>query len=294
MALTDWLIRDLKRAGERFGNLRLSDVVRQYWRVLRLHRGKAAGSAAPVTAADTSGPGLRVVISLTTIPVRLGHILPTLRSLLDQSEPADRIVLNYPGVSGRTRDAYPDPGALGLPPGVDINRCDDVGPATKLLPTLSAEPDALIIVVDDDVVYPRDFVATLKAAHRRAPDVAWGYRGVTLVPATRYVDLHHVFASAVGEPRDVDVLFGTWGYAVTAAMFDGQVHDFSHASDAVRWADDIWISGHLARRNVARRIPPARSFPVESLAALFGSLSGGVNKSGENDAAAIAHFKADW
>jgi len=62
----------------------------------------------------------------------------------------------------------------------------------------------------------------------------------------------------------------------------------------VRFVDDIWVSGHLARAGVLRFVVPAGGLPLETRASGLAALTYGVNKSGENDAIAIRHFAADW
>jgi len=236
----------------------------------------------------------RLVVTLTTIPARAQRLRATLRSLLDQTEPADRIVLCLPDTSRRTGMPYPDPATLGLPAGIEVLRCTDEGPASKLLPTLRAEPQALIVVVDDDVIYPRDFLAALLAAHRAAPDAAVGLRGVRIVPGVPFPALTHVMCSAIPAPVAVDILFGTWGYLVPPGALDDAVHDFAGQPDAVRWVDDVWISGHLAWRGVRRVVVPTRRFPVETPSSAVQALTDGPNRSGRNDADAIAAFTPHW
>lgn len=283
--------RNLARATARFRNASAGEIAAMYWRAARLQ------FTASTPSRHIPQPSIRperVVISLTTIPARARHIRPALLSLLDQDEPADRILLNYPVTSLRTGAPYPDPATLDLPAGIDVLRCTDSGPSTKLLPAIGAEPGALIIVADDDVIYPSDFVATLLAAHRSEPAPAWGYRGVALNRQAPFAELSHIFASALDEPQVADILFGTWGYAVTADMFDEGVFNYPGVDDAVRWVDDVWISGHLARRGVPRKIVASRLFPVESLTVMRQALTSGINRSGENDEIAIAAFGDDW
>src|SRR5690606_16613106 len=99
----------------------------------------------------------RLVVSLTTIPERMPFLRPVLDSLLEQDRAPDRIVLALPERSLRSGRPYPEP--RGLPSGVDILGCADTGPSTKLLPVLGAESGALIVAVDDDVIYPVDFLS---------------------------------------------------------------------------------------------------------------------------------------
>jgi hypothetical protein len=233
------------------------------------------------------------VITLTTIPARARLLAPVLRSLIDQSQPADRIVLALP-YKTRRHQAYPEPETLDLPAGIDVIRCEDEGPATKLLPALKLEPGAVMIVVDDDVIYPRRFIETLLAEHRRKRQAAIGFRGIRLQEGVTFPALDHVFATGVSKPTQVDVLFGTWGYLVPPNALGDAVHDFSDSPAEVRWVDDVWISGHLARAGVPRFVARANELPLETPASFRAALTAGVNKSGENDEIALKVFADDW
>lgn len=281
------LWRDLGRAFDRFRHVPPAGIVPLYWRALTIGRQKLAVQTPPRRAE-------RVVVSLSTIPSRAKRLGGVLNSLLDQTEPADRIVLALPDFSGRENTAYPPVDTLGLPEGIAVLRTADHGPATKFLPALEAEPDAVIVVVDDDVILPRDFLATLLAAHRRLPGCALGYRGVQLVPGQAFVDLTHILATAVSAPTKVDVLFGTWGYLLPVGVLDHIGREHGETDDHMRWVDDVWLSGMLARRKVPRLVVPARAFPIETGNALRLALSGGPNRSGDNDHRAIAAFRDDW
>lgn len=288
MTFSGTLRRNVARSLARYRNVRLAGIAGLYARSAMMHlpiRRKPRSAAARPE---------RIVVSLTTIPARTAMMGPALRSLLDQDTPADRIMLCLPRHSRRSGAPYPEPGTLNLPEGVDVLRCEDQGPATKLLPALKAEPEALIVVADDDVIYPRDFLSTLLQAHRRRPEAALGLRGACLREGVRFPDLWHELCSGIDGMREVDILFGTWGFMVPAARMDAAVHDFSGHAEAVRWVDDVWISGHLARLGIPRLVVPARSFPIETLAAFRQALTYGPNRSGENDAQAIAAFADHW
>ena len=277
--------RELRRALARLGNVGLSGLVRAIWRALALNLGRPA-------VASRSRPE-RVVITLSTTPPRATSLGTTLRSLLDQSEPADRVLLALPFVT-RGGAPYADAQSIALPAGVDVLRCTDEGPATKLLPALQEEPEALLIVVDDDVIYPRNFVETLLREHRLRPDAAIGYRGVRLSRGVAFSNLDHVFATGISEPAQVDVLFGTWGYLLPVGAFDEDVFKLDTAPAEMRWVDDIWFSGQLARRGVPRWVVSADQLPLDSFNALRSSLTGGVNASGHNDETGLRYFWDSW
>ena len=231
----------------------------------------------------------RVVVGLTSIPERAALLAPALRGLVDQTCPADRLVLCWPDMSLRTGKPYPAP--PDVPSGVEILRCEDFGPATKLLPLLEAEPGAVVIAVDDDVIYPDDFIETLLEGHRQHPGAALGFRGWRLQPGLDPRDYDHVFGTALRSPADVDILLGTWGYLIPPGALDAVVSEFSGWPEEVRWADDVWISGHLMRRGARRLAIPARGLPMETAASRVAALTDGINRSGHNDRTAIAAFE---
>lgn len=104
----------------------------------------------------------RIVVSLTTIPSRIGNLDKVLDSLIDgQTVKPDVVYLNVPHVFGRTSEAYDLSKMTYSHPKLKILRCDDYGPVTKLLPALEAEhanKGTVIIYADDDNIAPYDFI----------------------------------------------------------------------------------------------------------------------------------------
>ena len=110
----------------------------------------------------------RIVFSLTSSPKRIVKIEPTILSLLQQSVPADMIQLNLPRIFTRNNETFPKNLTVQYPillnPKIRIVWSDDLGPVTKLVPTLHTEtnPATLIIIVDDDTIYPINMLAMMK------------------------------------------------------------------------------------------------------------------------------------
>src|SRR6266853_755953 len=112
-------------------------------------------------AANRKFDNRRVIASLSTVPDRINNLRPTIQSLLKQTRPPDEIVLAIPEFSIREQRPYVVPEYLLRLPRVRILHCGkDWGPATKFIPVVQEERTAargntLIMVVDDDRVYPR-------------------------------------------------------------------------------------------------------------------------------------------
>lgn len=96
------------------------------------------------------------VVSMSTVPWRLARI-PALVETLHRALPRAAIVINIPVVLKRTGASYGEvPAGLAELPYVIVQRCDDVGPITKVLPTFTLTrelPDVVILSLDDDMCY---------------------------------------------------------------------------------------------------------------------------------------------
>lgn len=219
-------------------------------------------------AANTSRSS--VIISLTTIPSRLPHIAPTLKSLMRQTRAPASINLNLPHMSIREKVPYAVPAFLQGLGSVKIHRCDDMGPATKVVPTLQREKQyQAIIVVDDDRIYPSNLVADLEDAAAANPGAAFGMSGwrvppdlvdrpSTIVANFRMQAPSPVRARRLRAPYAVDILQGLSGYIVRPGFFNlTQLVDYSGAPRESFYVDDVWISGHC---KVPRFVIPSRRY----------------------------------
>jgi Glycosyl transferase family 2 len=205
----------------------------------------------------------RVIAALSTLPSRINNVRPTIRSLLRQTRPPDEIVLAIPEFSVREQRPYELPEYLSRLPRMRLLRCGkDWGPATKFIPIIREElaagrGDTLIMVVDDDRVYPRDVLATYLHYHTQLRDAAICIRGAAM---PRTLDWRHatmIYGSELREPQRIAVITGCGSYLIQPRLFGESLWDYSQAPRGAFYMDDIWISGYLARHNVARYVVPA-------------------------------------
>lgn len=95
-------------------------------------------------------------LSLTTIPERMDNAYDVIKKLLSDDKSLDKIVLNVPWKYKRF-GITPDCGKLESirDNRFILNRTNDYGPLTKILPTLDLIPRESILVVCDDTEYNR-------------------------------------------------------------------------------------------------------------------------------------------
>jgi hypothetical protein len=193
----------------------------------------------------------KVVVTMTASPDRLAGMDRTVRTLLNQSCPPDEIHLNIPHRFLRTGEAYEIPGWCGsLDPRIRVFRVDDIGPATKSVPTverLGPDEDVVIVIADDDVLYLQESLEVLLrevASDRRA---AYGFSGY---------DFGTNWESILARGRSgVEVIEGWACIAVHRSCFGvGYAAHMARANEsrACFCHDDVVMSSWLESRGVRR------------------------------------------
>lgn len=195
---------------------------------------------------------------------------PAILSLIDQTAHVDEIAVN---ISRRSRkgEEYVIPEWLqelnDTPHASNYGHVKiyyavkDVGPATKLIPTIVREkPGTRIVVVDDDIIYNSHTVAHLVSRFEQLNEgeqnakIAVTNFGVNIgkdgkVPLSNW---GRVMSFVKGE-RDVDLVQGFSGYVVTPEMFPHDTVNIELANPEAFFVDDVWFSGMLANNGIKVR-----------------------------------------
>src|SRR5438874_9605501 len=214
-------------------------------------------------AANRKFDNRRVIASLSTVPDRINNLRPTIQSLLKQTRPPDEIVLAIPEFSVREHRPYVVPKYISRLPRVRVLHCaEDWGPATKFIGAIQDElaagrENSLIMVVDDDRLYPRDALETYLYYSEQLPNAALCFRGAAMPSTLDWDDAKMIRASELREPRPVAVITGCGSYLIQPRFFDESLWNYSAAPQVAFDIDDIWISGWLRRRGVKRYVVPA-------------------------------------
>jgi hypothetical protein len=278
----------------------MAQGLRECCRFVNLHR-RFSLLGAGVQPADPGAGPAGIVVTLSTLPSRIGKILPALNSLLDQTVMPDRIFISLPPFSRREQKAYDVPEGLRNHPVVTLLPAErDWGPATKLIPVLrhfEKSPETAILAVDDDNVYPRTFLATFLRYATAIPDAAFSLRGCSIPVSRRWKDCREFKGSQLTSPAPTDIIEGCGGILVRPRFFDADFFDYAKAPPEAFFVDDIWISGHLARRSIPKYVLPFSGAFVylPSLTTFSGTaLDRGENRSGKNNDVMIDYFGAYW
>ena len=261
-----------------------------------------------VCARNYNRMACRVVLSLTTTPVRISKIRPVLASLLAQTTRADAIILTVPLVMRRTGQAYTipewltntsDPDYL---EGITLHRSQlDYGPATKLVGALEVESDdhTRIIYLDDDTEYDPRLVEELVKLSDAHPHAAIGYSAVCMdlqppagfaCPLMQLFLMEPLLKQAYAQPTllwNVPVLEGHWSVCTRRGFFN--VEEFKHMMEGAPLAffmnDDVNINAYLSSKRVPRLVVISDKLtrdqvPMKTMD--YDSLSDALHKGGGN------------
>ena len=170
-----------------------------------------------------------IYVSVSTIPQRIKTINKSIDSLLNQTLKPDKIFINIPNEFRRFKEKIKDNEIPKFSENVEITRCEDCGPGTKLLGSLNKIDDnSLLILADDDQIYENFMIDKLHHFYNKNPNNAYCF----------YV--HPLGKFGIGQGAD--------GFAINTKHLDG-IQDFYDKIvkdyDELFLYDDLWISYFL-------------------------------------------------
>ena len=193
----------------------------------------------------------RIIVGLTTSPQRIKHLEPVLKSILRQSCPPDEIHLNIPYVFKRDGSTYIIPDFLkNLDSRIKIVRTEDIGPGTKVIPTLLGLDDlsdTLVITADDDTLMLPQTIEVIAKAFSKDSSAVYGLSGYRLNPD--FTPLHNNHKTAV------DILEGYAHFAVHRKFVGDDFMAYlkiTHSVPAGFLHDDAVLANYFALRKIAR------------------------------------------
>lgn len=139
---------------------------------------------------------MNIIVSLTSYPARINTVHLTIKSLLEQTKKADKVVLWLASGQFSNKADLPEQLLDLIPHGLTIDWCEnDIKSYKKLIPSLKEYPDDIIVTVDDDIIYDKNMIKILYDFHRENPNVIIAHRITRL-----YINSHNSFAIF---PRDL-------------------------------------------------------------------------------------------
>lgn len=221
-----------------------------------------------------------LIVSLTSFPERIHRVHMTIYSILQQLIRPDRLLLWL------AHDEFPQ-GEADLPQdllalkayGLDIRFCENIRSYKKIIPTLQAFPEDVIVTADDDVYYPRDWLKKLYLAYREQPSVIHGHRVHQLSCTSEgnvlpYAQWKYCLSYTENNASFKQLITGAGGALWPRGALHEMVTDVQAFLRLAPHADDLWLWAmavlngtkiHIPKDNKAFIITtfPERDFGLE-------------------------------
>ncbi|MBR2801484.1 MAG: glycosyltransferase [Erysipelotrichaceae bacterium] len=216
----------------------------------------------------------KIVASVTTFPDRIKGMRPVLDSILDQSRPADEVVLWL------ADSQFPE-GTEGLPEDlmelvnegkVTIRFCKDLKAHKKYFYAFSEYADDLIVTFDDDLLYYKDSINELFLTYLEFPHSVPAMRAHLMVFDEEQVILpyNHWFLESnicVQQPCMQLLATGGAGALYVPELFEKGFLNEKLIQELCPLADDLWLKA----AEVMSGIPVVLARPNRTLKYLPGS-----------------------
>jgi glycosyltransferase involved in cell wall biosynthesis len=202
----------------------------------------------------------KVVITLTTVAERLSDtkygengIISCIKSLQNQSYTDFEIHFNIPYISAYSMEKYVIPDWLHQFDKVKIFRMDDLGAATKIIPTIEriTNPETIIIVCDDDLVYHEDMVKE-HVKNQSERDCAFGYDSLG-TDEPKFNDVRDYFVVSVPFEMSGKIMQHYKTVSYKRRYFED---DFFTEFTGKTKSDDILLSAYMNKQGIKKIVMP--------------------------------------
>lgn len=195
------------------------------------------------------------IVSFTTIPHRLRSVHLTVKSILNRSVKPKKVVL---WLNNELKSEVPNSLIKLTNDNFEIKYCDSTSSHRKLVLSLDAYPDDVIVTCDDDCLYPDDWLEKLWIEHTKYPDeiianrcnfISYDENGVTL-PYKNWVK-----KVPPGTSHFAIMPAGYGGVLYPPKSLHADVTNFDLYMKLTPKADDLWfkamsyLSGTMSRRS---------------------------------------------
>lgn len=189
--------------------------------------------------------GRKLIVSLTTIPERIGQVWIPIECMFRQTYKPDKILLWL------DRDRFQDvvlPKELQrlLNKGLEIKWCKDVGVHTKYYYVLQEYRHDVVITIDDDVFYKSDTIEKLLQTYRKHKNCICAHWVREIKFSNRNNIVYDKFPCFLLEKVQLEpshnyIALGVGGVLYPPNCLDKRTFEIKCAKSLSENADDIWL-----------------------------------------------------
>ena len=191
----------------------------------------------------------RIIVSVTSFPKRIGRLWLTLESILRQKIKPDMLIVWLSKEQFPTLDDVPAKIRHLQKRGIMIRLVDnDFLSHKKYYYTLQIYSDDHLLTIDDDIIYPSDFVSSLVDGHEKNPDcIISRYAFEMQYDLNGNLSPYAEWSMMRRKMERTNMAFlGTGGGALFPAhSLYNDVLDIDLALRLCKYADDVWLNAML-------------------------------------------------
>ncbi|WP_194778196.1 glycosyltransferase [Pararhodonellum marinum] len=220
---------------------------------------------------DFSSKNNLTIVSLTTFPSRIEKVWLTIESILRQAEQPDKILLwLYKGEFDGLQ-SLPENLLKLQTRGLQICFCDEnLKPHKKYFYTLKNFPEATLITIDDDVIYPPDLIAKLKSFYKKYPQSI-------ICTVTRKIEISEnqvsqyndwKYEKSNSKPSFLNLIVGVGGTLYPPNSLHDEVLNLENLKKIALTADDLWLKV-MSLKKMTKVVSIAGEYPGFFIPILF-------------------------
>ncbi|WP_052319238.1 hypothetical protein [Vibrio sinaloensis] len=204
---------------------------------------KALHNHDPLTQEKSDETTPELVISLTTYSKRIHDVHLVIESLGEQSIQANRIIL-WLDEEEFTQSSIPEILKRQQKRGLEVRFCPNYRSYKKLIPTVELLPEANIITVDDDLLYPYDLIELLLKEHALVPNAIVGIRSHEMNVVQGELQPYKSWSKECSFESNSEYTFLTTGAGTLfpAGLLPNEAKNKQLFLELCPNADDIWIN----------------------------------------------------
>lgn len=207
----------------------------------------------------------KLIVSLTSFPARLHVVHYGIKALMSQTYKPDRIILWLTEEECQNVEIPKELEEL-CGYGLEIKYAsENLRPHNKLYYTLKENPNAVVISVDDDIVYSLKLIEKLMAAHINYPHSVCCNMAHEITLDNGLPDKYDNWnGGAIGKcgESDLFVALGVGGVLYPTGCFDEEYFNSKLIKDLAYTADDIWLKFTELRLGIkVMKIAPHTKIP---------------------------------
>lgn len=182
-----------------------------------------------------------VIVSLTTYSIRVSTIHLVIESLFQQIVKANRIILWLDENEFKGIKDLPFALTRMQERGLEIKFYKNIKSYKKLIPTLKEYPNQIIITVDDDVMYPVDFIEKLLNSYRKNSKRIYYYRGHFIKYTKEKILPYQEWMNKESDNLLLNFPTGVGGILYPPNCFHSDVLNEKKFMELCPKGDDIWF-----------------------------------------------------